>query len=185
MKPNPLMRSTPGCAVLLFIASLACAAQGPGANSWSRIGPGGGGTTIGPTISPHDARVVVEHCDMTGGYVTRDNGESWRMFNLRGGIGVLAFDPTDPQVIYAGNAALWRSGDSGQSWQMVFPSPATMPSSINSAITPTIVSPPATPPIPVATSPQSPLFLEVARQATSIFILHSSRGAGLRSSFPR
>ena len=124
MKPNPLMRSTPGCAVLLFIASLACAAQGPGANSWSRIGPGGGGTTIGPTISPHDARVVVEHCDMTGGYVTRDNGESWRMFNLRGGIGVLAFDPTDPQVIYAGNAALWRSGDSGQSWQMVFPSPA-------------------------------------------------------------
>jgi hypothetical protein len=26
---------------------------------------------------------------MTGGYVTRDSGQSWRMFNLRGGIGVL------------------------------------------------------------------------------------------------
>jgi photosystem II stability/assembly factor-like uncharacterized protein len=87
-------------------------------------GPGGGGTTIAPTISPHDSQLVVEHCDMTGGYVTHDNGLSWRMFNLRGGIGVFAFDPADPHVIYAGNAALWRSGDSGSSWKMIFPSPA-------------------------------------------------------------
>jgi photosystem II stability/assembly factor-like uncharacterized protein len=108
----------------LFIASLACAAQSPGPNSWSRIGPGGGGTTIGPTISPHDPRVVAEHCDMTGGYITLDNGQSWHMFNLRGGIDVLAFDPTDPRTIYAGNAALWRSGDSARTWKMLFPSPA-------------------------------------------------------------
>jgi photosystem II stability/assembly factor-like uncharacterized protein len=60
---------------------------------------------------------------MTGGYVTRDNGESWRMFNLRGGINVLAFDPSDPEAIYAGNAGLWRSGDGGRSWKMLFPSP--------------------------------------------------------------
>ena len=26
---------------------------------------------------------------MTGGYVTHDNGQSWRMFNLRGGINAL------------------------------------------------------------------------------------------------
>jgi photosystem II stability/assembly factor-like uncharacterized protein len=61
---------------------------------------------------------------MTGGYVTRDNGQSWRMFNLRGGISVFAFDPVDPQVIYAGNAALWQSSDSGRSWKMLFPNPA-------------------------------------------------------------
>ena len=71
-------------AALLFSIALACFGQDP--NSWKVIGPGGGGTTIGPTISPHDSSLVVEHCDMTGGYVTHDNGESWRMFNLRGGI---------------------------------------------------------------------------------------------------
>ena len=61
---------------------------------------------------------------MTGGYVTHDDGQSWHMFNLRGVIDVFAFDPADPKVIYAGNAALWRSSDSGRTWKMFFPSPA-------------------------------------------------------------
>jgi photosystem II stability/assembly factor-like uncharacterized protein len=109
-------------AALLFSIALACFGQDP--NSWKVIGPGGGGTTIGPTISPHDSSLVVEHCDMTGGYVTHDNGESWRMFNLRGGINVFSFDPSDPHVIYAGNSGLWRSSDTGRTWKMLFPSPA-------------------------------------------------------------
>src|SRR6267143_5803202 len=50
-------------------------------DGWRVLGPGGGGTMIGPTISPHDPSVVLEHCDMTGGYVTTDGGSSWRMFN--------------------------------------------------------------------------------------------------------
>jgi len=124
MLPNMSIRGNLGCAILLVLTALACAAQKPGTNSWKVIGPGGGGTTIGPTISPHDSRLVVEHCDMTGGYITRDNGQSWRMFNLRGGITVFAFDPSDPRVIYAGNAGLWRSSDSGRTWKMLFPSPA-------------------------------------------------------------
>jgi photosystem II stability/assembly factor-like uncharacterized protein len=95
----------------------------PRFDAWRVIGPGGGGTMIGPTISPHDPSVVLEHCDMTGGYVTKDGGNSWRMFNLRAGISTFAFDPQNPSVIYAGNAALWRSEDSGQTWSMVFPDP--------------------------------------------------------------
>ncbi|WP_058189321.1 exo-alpha-sialidase [Terracidiphilus gabretensis] len=110
-------------AMLLLPAAVANFAQTQ-ANSWKVVGPGGGGTTISPTISPHDSRLVVERCDMSGGYVTHDNGLSWHMFNLRGGMGTFAFDPIDPKVIYAGNAALWRSNDSGQSWSMIFPSPA-------------------------------------------------------------
>ncbi len=109
-------------AILIVFAAVG-AAQTPGVTGWKVIGPGGGGTTIGPTISPHDSRLVVEHCDMTGGYVTTDNGLSWHMYNLRGGIQVLAFDPVDPHVIYAGNAALWRSSDSGRTWKMLFPNP--------------------------------------------------------------
>jgi photosystem II stability/assembly factor-like uncharacterized protein len=124
MLPNTGIGQWSGFAILLALTTLASSAQGTDANRWRVIGPGGGGTTIGPVISPHDSQLVVEHCDMTGGYVTSDNGQSWRMFNLRGGIAALAFDPADPQVIYAANAALWRSGDAGRSWKMLFPSPA-------------------------------------------------------------
>jgi photosystem II stability/assembly factor-like uncharacterized protein len=112
-------------AIGLALTATASVSAASSANGWKVIGPGGGGTTIAPTISPFDSRVVVEHCDMTGGYVTRNNGLSWNMFNLRGGIGVLAFDPIDPKVIYAGNAALWRSSDSGKGWRMIFPSPSS------------------------------------------------------------
>lgn len=103
----------------VLVLSLSAGSQ----SSWKIIGPGGGGTTIGPTISPHDPRVVVEHCDMTGGYVTLDDGMSWHMFNLRGGMNVFSFDPVRPSVIYAGNAALWRSTNAGRNWSMVFPDP--------------------------------------------------------------
>ena len=84
---------------MLLLGNLASPAQSPASNSWQVIGPGGGGTTIAPTISPHDSRLVVEHSDMTGGYVTGDNGQSWHMFNLHGGITAVAFDPADPKVI--------------------------------------------------------------------------------------
>src|SRR6266404_4754921 len=101
-------------------------AQGPAHrfDAWQVLGPGGGGTMVSPTISPHDPSVVLEHCDMTGGYITRDSGSSWRMFNLKAGISTFAFDPRNPSVIYAGNAALWRSEDTGKTWSMVFPDPA-------------------------------------------------------------
>jgi photosystem II stability/assembly factor-like uncharacterized protein len=98
-------------------------APAPRLDQWKILGPGGGGTMIAPTVSPHNPAWVVEHCDMTGGYITKDSGQSWRMFNLRAGISTFAFDPLQASVIYAGNAALWRSQDSGQTWHMLFPSP--------------------------------------------------------------
>lgn len=96
----------------------------PRRDAWQVIGPGGGGTMILPTISPHDPNIVVEHCDMTGAYVTTDGGLSWRMFNLKAVVNTFAFDPREKSVIYAGNAALWRSDDTGKTWRMIFPDPA-------------------------------------------------------------
>lgn len=110
--------------IFLLVTGVACGAQVENASAWEIIGQGGGGTTIGPTISPFDSRLVFEHSDMTGAYVTHDDGLSWRMFNLRGGIDAFAFDTVDPRVVYAGNAALWRSTDAGRSWRMIFPNPS-------------------------------------------------------------
>jgi photosystem II stability/assembly factor-like uncharacterized protein len=111
-----------------MLSAVVLAAQGPGPASrvdpWTIIGPGGGGTMILPTISPHDPRIVVEHCDMTGAYITLDGAQSWRMFSLRSVVNTFAFDPRSAGVIYAGNEALWRSEDTGRSWSMIFPDPA-------------------------------------------------------------
>jgi photosystem II stability/assembly factor-like uncharacterized protein len=123
-KNNPLRTPFVALAILLLFKCVAGVAQVRGTSGWKIIGPGGGGTTIGPTISPFDPHLVFEHCDMTGGYLTHDDGLSWRMFNLRGGIDLFTFDPINPHVIYAGNAALWRSADSGRSWSMIFPDPS-------------------------------------------------------------
>ncbi len=76
-----------------------------------------------PTISPHDPKIVIERCDMTGSYLSPDGGESWRMFNLRSGTSAFAFDPIRPNVIYAATAALWRSEDTGRTWSMILPDP--------------------------------------------------------------
>src|SRR4051812_41947009 len=92
-------------------------------DKWEVLGMGGGGTLLKPTISPHDPNVVLVKCDMTGAYITKDGGVSWRMFNLRTGIGAFAFDPNDPKVIYAGNVGLWKSEDTGDTWSLIWPDP--------------------------------------------------------------
>jgi photosystem II stability/assembly factor-like uncharacterized protein len=121
------MRSCPKIVLSLLLLGIATAAvevgPAPRFDPWKIIGPGGGGTMIAPTISPHDSAIVVEHCDMTDAYITLDGARSWRMFNLRSVVETFAFDPRNPRVIYAGNEALWRSQDTGRTWSMVFPDP--------------------------------------------------------------
>jgi hypothetical protein len=100
------------------------------ATSWAErpgnfrvIGPGGGGAMFNPTISPHDPNTVLVSCDMTGSYISHDGGHSWRMFNLRGVVDFFVFDPLDPKTIYAHATGLWRSTDSGERWNLVYPDP--------------------------------------------------------------
>src|SRR6266849_632592 len=92
------------------------------------IGPGGGGATFHPSISPHDPQTVLVSCDMTGSYITHDAGRSWRMFNLRGVVEFFVFDPLDRKVIYAQSNGLWSSQDEGETWRLVYPSPSSVKS---------------------------------------------------------
>ena len=116
-------------AVVLLVAMLfmlLCApnarAQRPG--GFRILGPGGGGAMFHPTISPHDPQTALVACDMTGGYITHDGGQTWRMFNLRGVLRGFVFDPVDPKVIYAIGIGLWRSQDAGDTWHLLAPQPS-------------------------------------------------------------
>jgi photosystem II stability/assembly factor-like uncharacterized protein len=121
------MRRT-SMAILLLVTAAAAGELAPTRparlDAWRIIGPGGGGTMRRPAISPHDPRVVVLGCDMTGAYLTGDGGASWRMFNLGSVPTAFAFDPARPETIYAGTEAVYRSDDSGRTWRMVLPDPA-------------------------------------------------------------
>jgi photosystem II stability/assembly factor-like uncharacterized protein len=110
---------------IALVFCLACAwAERPG--DFRVIGPGGGGAMFNPTISPHDPNTVLVSCDMTGSYITHDGGRTWRMFNLRGVVNFFVFDPLDPKTMYAHATGLWRSTDSGERWELVYPSPSAV-----------------------------------------------------------
>ena len=120
------------CMTLLSAFFLSCG-QGPRqsfhptgdhiVNGWEPIGPGGGGTIFVPVISPHDKDVMMALCDMTGTFLTRDGGYSWKTLYFKGTTDTYCFDPSDPKVIYVGatSSGLWKSVDSGDSWDNIQP----------------------------------------------------------------
>ena len=93
---------------------------------WRVLGPGGGGAMFLPTVNPENPQNVFLRCDMTGAYVTHDGGDSWRMFHLRTVVRDFEFDPLNPSTIYASNTGLYRSDNSGASWELIYPEPGSI-----------------------------------------------------------
>ncbi|HEY4122527.1 MAG TPA: hypothetical protein VGM56_31905 [Byssovorax sp.] len=91
---------------------------------WTRLGPGGGGATFCPTVSPLDPERVAVASDMTGAYVSIDGGVSWRIANLRAPVRAFAWDYAARDTLYAASIGLFRSRDAGATWQLVQPDPA-------------------------------------------------------------
>ena len=112
------------CLLTALSVSFAFGSARPG--GFTVLGPGGGGATYNPTISPHDPNTVLVSCDMTGAYITHDGGQSWRMFNLRGTVSSFAFDPKNANTIYVLSTGLWRSQDGGETWKLLYPKPGSV-----------------------------------------------------------
>ncbi|MHC4714383.1 MAG: WD40/YVTN/BNR-like repeat-containing protein, partial [Planctomycetota bacterium] len=96
-------------------------AAAPRNDAWKIIGPGGGGAQFYPTISPIDPDTVMVRCDMTGSYISKDGGGSWRMCCFRGTSSGFVFDPVDPDIIYVRGRGLYRSADGGATWELIYP----------------------------------------------------------------
>jgi hypothetical protein len=112
--------------LLCGLVAVAALAAPPRNDAWEVLGPGGGGSMYAPTVSPHDTRDVLIHCDMTGSYISHDGGNSFRMFNLRGTTRFFTFDPSDANTIYVQTIGLWRSINRGKTWRLVYPDPASV-----------------------------------------------------------
>jgi hypothetical protein len=119
-----------GAAALLAAARPSRTADAPASaprlNAWKIVGPGGGGRVMAPQVSPHDPKLVVMRSDMMPAYITRDGGRTWRLFHLGSGVRLFAFDPSSAKVIYAQASGLFRSEDTGRTWRLVYPDPASV-----------------------------------------------------------
>ena len=115
-----------GWILLPFIFLYACRSeetkpQATNVSDWIKLGPGGGGATSFPTFSYKTEEEFLVRCDMTGSYLTKDGGESYRQINFPNGANSFAFDPHDTTTIYIGSSSLNRSTDGGKTWEQIFP----------------------------------------------------------------
>ena len=124
-------------------------AQSIEAPHWKRLGPGGGGVIVDVISHPTDSNIVWVETDLTGIFKSEDGGVTYRRMSgplekeeeffewMRGQDHELAYDPTDPQIMYWGvdggiytDPGLYKSEDGGEHWFKIPDSPDLMPAAI-------------------------------------------------------
>ncbi len=104
--------------------------------AWRPVPVWGGGAVMTVEVSPHDSDLVLAGSDVGGVFRSEDGGRTWRPaskgLDTRGDRAIADFlwDRSDPLTVYmaagecfgrprGGTGGLWRSSDSGKSWDLV------------------------------------------------------------------
>ena len=87
-----------------------------GINSWTMTGPDAG-AVYAMAIHPTNSQIAIVST-ARGLYRTIDGANSWTLVNehLFETAQSIAFDPTNPDRVFAARGALWRSDNAGQSF---------------------------------------------------------------------
>ncbi len=112
------------CLFVLSAGLWIAAAQPSWKKVWRPVGLAGGGAMFSAGGSPHDPRVMMISCDMSGAYLSHDGGRTWTMIHHRELRGCVycrpLFHPTKPLVIYSPSGWQGRlkvTRDGGLSWR--------------------------------------------------------------------
>jgi hypothetical protein len=90
-----------------------------GVNSWTMTGPDAGSTTA---LAIHPTNSQISVVSTTRGLYRTSNGSSdWSLVSeyLMRTASSIAFDPSNPNRVFAANGKLWRSNDAGQTFAVV------------------------------------------------------------------
>lgn len=87
----------------------------------TKLGIGGGGALFEPAIDPFNSNNMLVVPDMGSIYISHNKGDSWDRVNLYGTVISATYDPNRKNVIYAGGSGLYRSKDSGKTFDLIFP----------------------------------------------------------------
>ncbi|WP_456476106.1 WD40/YVTN/BNR-like repeat-containing protein [Oceanithermus sp.] len=117
---DQILRVMLGFVALVWL--VACSPPADGA-FWERVNPGGGGAFHAVAAAP--GGLVLVGSDLSGAYLSRDGGLSWRPIGSEQGLATthvsgVGFDARDPDVFYLGTEdGLYRSTDGGATFAPV------------------------------------------------------------------
>lgn len=106
--------------ILTFILLVLMNTNTAFAQSWSPIGPGGGGWITALTVVNDNAHTTYVGCDVGGIYKSTDNGQTWTIKD--NGLPMyfmhdIAYDKNNPNTLYlACRAGVFKSTDGGELW---------------------------------------------------------------------
>src|SRR5690348_3019899 len=107
-------------AKLSCLPAIACVSAAiAGVNTWTMTGPDAGASTA-LAMHPTNTQIAIV-ATPRGLYRTANGGGSWTLVNeyLRSSMNSIAFDPANPNRVFAANGKLWRSNDAGLTFAVV------------------------------------------------------------------
>jgi len=105
-------------------------------DDWTFVGAPQGDTVLRDMlVDPENENLWYVGSQNNGLYITRDAGSTWEQ-HIGGTVGAIAIDPDDPHTVYVSSGSdLYRTGDRGVTWDLLFAFPNPIPGPVQDAPT--------------------------------------------------